>query len=304
MQSIKSTLLATREQLAPVLSESAFLERGVLTPAEFERAGDRLVSSFPSWSWGRAEPGAERAAHDPEKQYLILRRVPCHARVAEHLQSVDGGEAGAEAGEGWALPRAAGSAASGEDGLADFSSREAAPAQPQAAAVAPAEADDGDEYEDLSAFVGKSLTIRADAAAAAPAPATAPLAAVPAGLGGVVKTRAYDVSISYDRFYQTPRLWLRGFDSAGAPLSSDAMLEDVFQDYKQRTATIEPHPFLPSLGPHISVHPCKHAAVMKSIVDALGSAAAVDDYLLFFLKLGGSMVPTLQYDQTSAVTTS
>jgi ubiquitin-like-conjugating enzyme ATG3 len=201
MQALKSTLLATREQLAPVLQESAFLERGVLTPAEFERAGDRLVSSFPSWAWGRAEAGAERAAHDADKQFLVLRRVPCHARVAEHLQSVDGGEAGAEAGEEWALPRAAGSAASGEDGLADFSSREAAPAQTQAAAAveAPPEADCGDdEYEDLSAFVGKSLTIRADAAAAAPAPAPAlrAAAAAPAGLGGVVKTRAYDVSIS------------------------------------------------------------------------------------------------------------
>ena len=32
----------TREYLTPVLTESAFLERGILTPEEFVRAGDHL----------------------------------------------------------------------------------------------------------------------------------------------------------------------------------------------------------------------------------------------------------------------
>jgi ubiquitin-like-conjugating enzyme ATG3 len=41
----------TREWLSPVLTESRFLEKGVLTPAEFIKAGDLLVKNCPTWSW-------------------------------------------------------------------------------------------------------------------------------------------------------------------------------------------------------------------------------------------------------------
>jgi ubiquitin-like-conjugating enzyme ATG3 len=40
-----------REWAAPVLTESAFLERGVLTPEEFVAAGDQLVYRCPTWTW-------------------------------------------------------------------------------------------------------------------------------------------------------------------------------------------------------------------------------------------------------------
>ena len=29
---------------------------------------------------------------------------------------------------------------------------------------------------------------------------------------GVVQTRTYDLNITYDKFYQTPRLWLFGYN--------------------------------------------------------------------------------------------
>ena len=28
----------------------------------------------------------------------------------------------------------------------------------------------------------------------------------------IVKTRTYDLHITYDKYYQTPRLWLTGYD--------------------------------------------------------------------------------------------
>ena len=40
-----------REYLTPVLQDSAFLERGVLTPDEFVKAGDELVANFSMWQW-------------------------------------------------------------------------------------------------------------------------------------------------------------------------------------------------------------------------------------------------------------
>jgi len=29
---------------------------------------------------------------------------------------------------------------------------------------------------------------------------------------GVLQTRTYDLNITYDKYYQTPRLWLYGYD--------------------------------------------------------------------------------------------
>ena len=42
----------------------------------------------------------------------------------------------------------------------------------------------------------------------------------------VVSVRTYDLSISYDKYYQVPRFWLAGFDEERRPLSADALLED------------------------------------------------------------------------------
>lgn len=28
----------------------------------------------------------------------------------------------------------------------------------------------------------------------------------------VTRTRSYDLSVTYDKYYQTPRLWLKGYD--------------------------------------------------------------------------------------------
>lgn len=36
---------------------------------------------------------------------------------------------------------------------------------------------------------------------------------------GVVQTRTYDLHITYDKYYQTPRLWLTGYDEVGAVLA-------------------------------------------------------------------------------------
>lgn len=46
-----SFLRGVREYITPVLQQSAFRERGVLTPQEFVAAGDQLVFRFPTWSW-------------------------------------------------------------------------------------------------------------------------------------------------------------------------------------------------------------------------------------------------------------
>lgn len=46
---------------------------------------------------------------------------------------------------------------------------------------------------------------------------------------GILRTRTYDLNITYDNFYRTPRLWLFGYDERQRPLSEEDMYEDVSQ---------------------------------------------------------------------------
>ncbi len=45
--------------------------------------------------------------------------------------------------------------------------------------------------------------------------------------GDIVPTRTYDLNITYDKYYQTPRLWLCGYDENQKPLSIEQMYEDI-----------------------------------------------------------------------------
>jgi ubiquitin-like-conjugating enzyme ATG3 len=129
----------------------------------------------------------------------------------------------------------------------------------------------------------------------------------------ILYTRTYDLSITYDKYYQTPRVWLFGYDEKNVPLSADAMFEDIMQDYANRTVTMESHPHRNGLI-HASIHPCQHAAVMKRIVANLKQAAdgpnetekttsqvRSDQYLFIFLKFIQSVIPTIDYDHTIEV---
>ena len=132
-------------------------------------------------------------------------------------------------------------------------------------------------------------------------------------------------------------MYLMGFDEGGLPLTPEQMMEDVQQDYANRTAVLEAHPHLEGGAPHISIHPCRHAATMKRILDSMlaasdsaagGGAASsagapeagsgapaapaaaaavppptVDSYLFTFLKFISSVIPTIECDFTISVET-
>lgn len=56
--------------------------------------------------------------------------------------------------------------------------------------------------------------------------------------------RNYDISITFDRYHQCPRLWLAGTNNKGVPLTNEEIFEDVMSDYANKTVTIEDHPHL------------------------------------------------------------
>ncbi|KAG5494993.1 hypothetical protein JKF63_02045 [Porcisia hertigi] len=125
-----------------------------------------------------------------------------------------------------------------------------------------------------------------------------------------VKMRVYDVYIVYDKYYQTPRMYLVGYASNHVtPLSTDQMKEDVYRSNYGKTVTIDPHPVLSI--PCISIHPCRHAETMRSLMHRMqenydrekANVANAEPFvfpthlaLLLFLKFISTVLPTIQYD--------
>ncbi|XP_073472366.1 ubiquitin-like-conjugating enzyme ATG3 isoform X2 [Aquarana catesbeiana] len=89
-------------------------------------------------------------------------------------------------------------------------------------------------------------------------------------------------------------------DDQRKPLTVEHMYEDISQDHVKKTVTIENHPNLPPPA-MCSVHPCRHAEVMKKIIETVaegGGELGVHMYLLIFLKFVQAVIPTIEYDYT------
>lgn len=105
----------------------------------------------------------------------------------------------------------------------------------------------------------------------------------------LLQVRTYDCIISYDKHYQTPRFWLFGYDEVSLficsclasnshmkilkhknPLAPAQVFQDVPADHAFKTMTMESFPH--SGAQLASVHPCKHASVMKKFIDRMEAA--------------------------------
>ncbi|KAM7453872.1 hypothetical protein BLSTO_05375 [Blastocystis sp. subtype 1] len=116
--------------------------------------------------------------------------------------------------------------------------------------------------------------------------------------------RYYDVSITYDAYYQTPHVYLCGFNHNGLYLTAGEMMEDVDEDYVLKTVTIDPHPFHLYSHDCISIHPCMHAATMERMLSMMedgGKTAREDQYLFLFIKFIMSVVPSINFDYTTEI---
>ncbi|ELP91087.1 hypothetical protein EIN_268330 [Entamoeba invadens IP1] len=68
--------------LKPTLTESQFIEKGVLTPEEFVRAGDFLVDKYRTWQWVGSADCKKTVDYLPaNKQFLITRDIRCAIRA-------------------------------------------------------------------------------------------------------------------------------------------------------------------------------------------------------------------------------
>ncbi|XP_068142297.1 ubiquitin-like-conjugating enzyme ATG3 [Drosophila tropicalis] len=332
LNSVKGTALNVAEYLTPVLKESKFRETGVLTPEEFVAAGDHLVHHCPTWQWAAGDETKTKPYLPKDKQFLITRNVPCYRRCKqmeyvgeETLVEEESGDGGwvethqlnddgttqldekiceltlEESKDDMHIPDSD-NIGNMEDVDADGNDNNAD------------DDDDDNEAIDMDDFEESGMLDLVDPAVATTTrkidahdskssnsnPNEATGDSVGNGSDSVLHTRTYDLHITYDKYYQTPRLWVVGYDEQRKPLTVEQMYEDVSQDHAKKTVTMESHPHLP--GPNMaSVHPCRHADIMKKIIQTVeegGGELGVHLYLIIFLKFVQTVIPTIEYDFT------
>lgn len=98
----RNAALGAAEYMTPVLTQSAFAEKGVITPEEFVAAGDMLVLRCPTWQWQAGDPSKARPFLPADKQFLLTRNVPCQRRAATLATGADDDfEVENEGDDGW-----------------------------------------------------------------------------------------------------------------------------------------------------------------------------------------------------------
>lgn len=300
-QKIHEAFKGTVERITSPRTVSAFKEKGVLSVNEFILAGDNLVSKCPTWSWESGEPSKRKSYLPTEKQFLITRNVPCLRRAAfvEEEYEAGGGEVlvDDEDDDGWLAThgKPKDSKTNDHEDLPSMDTLEISKKNTIKSISSYFGGEEEEDIPDMSEFEESDNVVETDPAALQ----STYLVAHEPDDDNILRTRTYDISITYDKYYQTPRVWLTGYDESRMPLQPELVLEDVSQDHAHKTVTIEDHPHLH--GKHASVHPCRHGAVMKKIIDVLMSQNVepeVDKYLFLFLKFIASAIPTIEYDYT------
>ncbi|KAL9666106.1 hypothetical protein QQ045_000428 [Rhodiola kirilowii] len=300
-QKLHEAFKGTVERITGPTTVSAFKEKGVLSVTEFVTAGDNLVSKCPTWSWESGEPSKRKPYLPADKQFLITRNVPCLRRAAsvEEDYEAAGGEVllDNEDDDGWLATHGnpKDKKSDEDENLPSMDTLEISSNKPIQSISSYFGGDDEEDIPDMADYGEPDNLIETDAATLQ----STYLVAQEPDDDNILRTRTYDVSITYDKYYQTPRVWLTGYDESRMLLQPELVLEDVSQDHARKTVTIEDHPHLP--GKHASVHPCRHGAVMKKIIDVLmsrGVEPEVDMYLFLFLKFVASVIPTIEYDYT------
>uniref|UniRef100_A0A8C2V6T6 Ubiquitin-like-conjugating enzyme ATG3 n=1 Tax=Chinchilla lanigera TaxID=34839 RepID=A0A8C2V6T6_CHILA len=276
INTVKGKALKAAKYLTPVLKESKLKETGVITLEEFVAAGDHLVHHC--------------------KPFLVTKNVPCYKRCGQ-MEYADGLEAIIEEddGDGGQVDTYHNTGITGiteavkEITLENKDSIELQDC-PAMCKEEDGEAADTEEYEKSGLLETDETTLDTRKIVEACKAKTDA-----GGEDAILQTRTYDLHITYDKYYQTPRLWLFGYDEQGQPFTVEHMYEDTSQDHVKKV-NIENHPHLP---PPLmcSIHPCRKAEVMKKIivtVAEVGGELGVHMYLLIFFKFVQTVIPTIE----------
>ncbi|KAG7195718.1 E2-like enzyme [Scheffersomyces spartinae] len=307
---LRSKLSSLREYLTPINHSSNFATTGEISPEEFVAAGDYLVSKFPTWQWGKAPRALAKSFLPEDKQFLVTRKVPLYQRANDYLGvslntkgegELDGDEDELDE-DGW-IKNIASVKLDDSERLDKKSSTST---------------DIEEIYEDIDDFADDTAEGDVNDNDNDNEEDEEDLEVI--DTNSTIKLRKYDLYITYSTSYRVPKLYLVGFNANGIPLLPQQMFEDINNDYKDKTATIENLPVSHNTT-SVSIHPCKHASVMKVLMKHSVKKAPppplkqdddeddkddksqdfgvrVDQYLIIFLKFIASVTPGIEYDYT------
>lgn len=319
------------DSFTPVLKESKFRETGFITPEEFVAAGDFLTGHCPTWQW-ETNAKAFKDYLPKDKQFLITKNVPCTRRCRHlmdklknaqekviEIESGDGGWVDTHFLENQSSEGGAGTSNQPQEMIIDQPKslnelkKESAEAEKRHNDGEDenndeddddGEAVDMDEYEHNVRDDDESTVIIKPVKNKQNADGESSNANKDEDEEIFIPTRTYDLNITYDNYYRTPRLWLSGYDENHKPLTIEQMYDDISEEHAKKTVTFEAHPHIPGTL-MASIHPCRHAEVMKKLINLVaesGKQLEVYNYLMVFLKFVQSVIPTIEYDYTRNIT--
>jgi ubiquitin-like-conjugating enzyme ATG3 len=281
-------------KIKPTMKESKFYEEGKLTPEEYVLAGDYLVMKCPTWKWCAAKKNLTNKSLPPDKQYL-LTRVRSKLRADDYLKSNNTKEKIVEGD--WVDADLENKPKAETKKAAEIDLDALEEKNKKKEVVANTNNDDDDFVIEGAEEVKKEEKKQEDGFEIVDEEDLKE--DKKAGEAGVLKTREYEVTVTYDFYYCVPRMWLMGYNEKGNPLTDDEMKEDVMPEYRNKTCTIEEQPCTGIRN--ISVHPCRHSLLLKKMIKDFqnsGKKLEIDKSILLFLKFLQSVVPTVQYDLT------
>lgn len=250
---LRSTLSNWREYLTPISHKSTFFSTGQITPEEFVQAGDYLTHMFPTWKWNGVEDIDNISMRDflpAEKQFLVSRKVPCYVRADDFFNVQDDFDYNFD-----------------EEYLGSLKNDDSKSKQVDIATPSRKYASMNVAVDDIDDLIdGMEIKDSENAND---------------DDGGIIQDddddeiimksdpnkRFYDLYITYSTSYRVPKMFIVGFNAEGTPLSANEMFDDITTEYRAKTATIEKLPFYKSSILSISIHPCKHANVMRILLE-------------------------------------
>lgn len=245
---------STKEKLMPTSVVSTFYDTGKMTPQEFVEAGDNLVKNWPHWRWHPAVLN-QKEYLPSNKQFLIANKIMSFHRYDETHQfdtCLDITELGEEI-----------------EVINNNGNNEKAQDCPTTTIDHHdplLDAFDLGVFEEDDAFNATSVRFS--------------------------KYRTYTMTMTYDKVYLTPRIWLTGVDVTNTSLNYDAMFEDVSPDHKGSTVTAERHPFTNDMC--LSIHPCRQTEMLKHRLEG-GDITSPTEAMECIIRIMTTILPTIDF---------
>lgn len=181
-----------------------------MTPDEFVQAGDNLSQACPSWQWQTGEKSKLRSYLPENKQFLLARGVSCFQRV----KFLETEESALDINDdSWCAPDIVNSNP-GQQHCLDSKSG----VEPSSTVVS-----DDDYFDMESEMLQMSVNETSDEKKTTKG--SDAVSTQGKGDINIPMARRYDISITYDNYYKTPRVWLYGYDENGTPLTPEQIYE-------------------------------------------------------------------------------